>query len=100
LHWRCRKKPRQLQFGQHLRALREGRGLTRAELARRAGVPVSTLRNWEGDRGFPSLPAILRIAEVLGVSVERIAEGVTDPVEEELETPPEKPRQRRKGKAP
>ena len=34
-----------MSFGSHLRALRDGAGLSRAELARRAGVPASTLRN-------------------------------------------------------
>jgi transcriptional regulator with XRE-family HTH domain len=58
-------------------------GLPRAELARRAGVPVSTLRNWENGRGFPSLAAGLRLAGVLGVPVERIADGVEDPAEDE-----------------
>jgi len=66
-------------FGQHLRALRESAGLSRAVLARRAGVPAGTLRNWEGDRGFPGLPALLRLAGALGVPVERLAEGVEDP---------------------
>jgi transcriptional regulator with XRE-family HTH domain len=41
-----------VSFGEHLRRLREGAGLSRAELARRAGFPASTLRNWEGDLGF------------------------------------------------
>jgi transcriptional regulator with XRE-family HTH domain len=68
-----------MSFGQHLRGLREGAGLSRAELARRAGVPAGTLRNWEGDRGFPSLPVLVRLAEALGVPVERFAEGVEDP---------------------
>jgi transcriptional regulator with XRE-family HTH domain len=63
-------------------------GLSRAEAARRAGVPASTLRNWENDRGFPPTDALVRLAGVLGVSVERIAEGVEDlageePAEEE-----------------
>jgi transcriptional regulator with XRE-family HTH domain len=49
----------------------------------RARVPVSTLRNWENNRGFPHLAAFMRLAEALGVSVERIAEGVDDPAEEE-----------------
>jgi DNA-binding transcriptional regulator YiaG len=44
-----------MSFGQHMRALRREAGLTRAEAARRAGIPTSTLRNWESDRGFPHL---------------------------------------------
>jgi transcriptional regulator with XRE-family HTH domain len=88
-----------MNFGEHLRRLREGAGLSRAELVRRAGVPASTLRGWEADRGFPTLPAALRLAEALGVSVERFAEGVEDPAEEEARAP-EKPRRLRKGKAP
>jgi hypothetical protein len=45
-------------------------------------VPVSTLRNGEHDRGFPRLAAGLRLAGVLGVPVERFAEGVEDPAED------------------
>jgi transcriptional regulator with XRE-family HTH domain len=70
-------------FGRHLRALRENAGLSRSELARQAGIPVGTLRNWEADRGFPSLAACLRLAKALGVAVERLAEGVDDPAEGE-----------------
>ena len=89
-----------MSFGQHLRRLREAAGLSRAELARKAAVPASTLRNWEGDRGMPGLAALLRLAEALGVPVERFAEGVEDLQEDEPAPPPEKPRRRRKGKAP
>jgi putative transcriptional regulator len=64
-----------MSFGQHLRTLRAEAGLTRAELARRTSVPASTLRGWEGDRGFPSAPAFLRLAEALRVPPERLAEG-------------------------
>ena len=70
-----------MSFGQHLRSLREGAGLSRAELARTAGVPASTLRNWEGDRGMPGVPVSLRLAEALGVPVEGLAEGAEDPAE-------------------
>jgi transcriptional regulator with XRE-family HTH domain len=86
-------------FGQHLRSLREGAGLSRAELARRAGVPVSTLRNWEGDRGMPGIPAALRLAEALGVTPERFAEGVDDDAEEELDAP-EQPRRPGRSETP
>jgi putative transcriptional regulator len=71
-----------MSFGEHLRTLRLEAGLSRSELARRAGVPVSTLRHWESDRGFPGLATCLRLAEALGVPAERLAEGVDDPVED------------------
>jgi transcriptional regulator with XRE-family HTH domain len=89
-----------MSFGQHLRGLREGAGLSRQALARRAGIPVSTLRNWEGDRGMPGVPAALRLAEVLGVPVERFAEGVEDPAEDGAEAPAKGRRRGRKGRAP
>jgi len=84
-----------MSFGQHLRGLREGAGLSRAELARKAAVPAGTLRNWEGDRGFPGLPVLLRLAAALGVTVEQIAEGVEDKAGAEP-PPPKKPARRPK----
>jgi hypothetical protein len=68
--------------------------------ARRAGVPAGTLRHWEGGRGFPGLAACLRLAKALGVSVERLAQGVEDPADEEPESAPQKPRRKRRGKPP
>jgi transcriptional regulator with XRE-family HTH domain len=72
-----------MAFGRHLRALREQAGLSRSELARQASIPVSTLRNWETGQGFPPLAALVKLARVLGVPVERFAEGVDDPAEDE-----------------
>jgi transcriptional regulator with XRE-family HTH domain len=61
-------------------------------------VPVSTLRNWENGRGFPGVPAFLRLAEALGVPAERLAEGVDDPDQEEPEpSVGAKPRRVRRG---
>ena len=75
------------------------RKLSHAELSRRAGVPVSTLRNWEDGRGFPDLAACPRLAEALGVPVKRLAEGVEDPAQEEPEPPAgAKPRRARRGR--
>ena len=90
-----------MSFGGHLRTLRGGASLSRAELARRIGVPISTLRHWENDRGFAGIPAFLRLAEALGVPAERLAEGVEDPAGEDPAPAPEKPRlvrNRRHGK--
>jgi transcriptional regulator with XRE-family HTH domain len=89
-----------LSFGQHLRALREAAGLSRAGLARRAAVPASTLRNWEGDRGFPHPRAFVSLAGALGVTQRRLAEGVEDPGEDEALTEEEEALRRRKGKTP
>ena len=86
-----------MSFGGHLRSLRERAGLSRSALARQAGVPVATLRNWESDRGFPSLAACLRLAEALGVPVERLAEGVDDPAEGNEEPAPKKRSRPKKG---
>jgi transcriptional regulator with XRE-family HTH domain len=72
-----------MSFGQHLQKLRGEAGVSRRELARRAGVPESTLRSWESDRGFPGLQALLELARALGLPVERLAEGVEDPAEDE-----------------
>ena len=71
-----------MSFGSHLRALHEGAGLSRAELAQKASIPASTLRNWEQDRGMPGPAAAVRLAGALGVPVERFAEGVEDPAED------------------
>ena len=71
--------------------------MSRAELARRAGVPVSTLRHWENGRGFPGAPASLRLAEALGVPAERLAEGVEDPAAQEAEPARAMPQRVRKG---
>jgi transcriptional regulator with XRE-family HTH domain len=75
-------------------------GLSRAGLARRAGVPASTLRNWKADRGFPGPAAGLRLAGALGVTPERLAEGVEDTAEDEALAAGEEARRRRKGKTP
>jgi transcriptional regulator with XRE-family HTH domain len=60
------------------------------------GVPASTLRNWEADRGFPGLPALLRLSGALGVPVERFAEGVEDPTGDEARPARREPRRARK----
>jgi transcriptional regulator with XRE-family HTH domain len=88
-----------VSFGDHLRGLREGAGLSRAELARRAAVPASTLRGWEHDRGFPHPRAFVSLAGALGVTQRRLAEGVEDPADEdEALAKEEEARRRRKGK--
>jgi hypothetical protein len=51
-------------------------------------------------RGFPGVPALLRLAEALGVMAERLAEGVDDPADEESGPCEGESRGKRQGKAP
>jgi hypothetical protein len=46
------------------------------------------------------MAALLRLVGALGVPVERLAEGVEDPAEEEATALPERTRRPRKGKRP
>jgi transcriptional regulator with XRE-family HTH domain len=60
-------------MGQRLQRIREARGLSQAQLARKAGVPPASLRNWEQDRRGISLEAAARIAVALGISLDDLA---------------------------
>jgi hypothetical protein len=48
--------------------------------------------------GLPDPVAGVRLAEALGVTLERLAEGVEDPADEDEALAAEGPRRRRKGK--
>jgi transcriptional regulator with XRE-family HTH domain/KaiC/GvpD/RAD55 family RecA-like ATPase len=56
-------------LGQRLKEFRRKRGVSQAELARLVGVTASTISQIEGNIIYPSLPALLKIAEVLAVEV-------------------------------
>ena len=57
-----------------LRELRQELGWTQEQLARRAGVPVSSLRNWESAHRSPDLWAALTLAGAMGVGLEELLE--------------------------
>ncbi|MCU0575140.1 MAG: helix-turn-helix domain-containing protein [Syntrophobacteraceae bacterium] len=57
------------EFGVRLRELRTRRGISQTELARLVGVTPSTISQVESNLIYPSLPALLKMAEVLGVEV-------------------------------
>src|SRR5262245_58351169 len=63
-------------LGQRLQRLRSAAALTQAQLAQAAGVPVSSLQNWEIDRREPGLRAACRLARTLGVTAEHLADSV------------------------
>lgn len=56
-------------FAARLVALRRERRMSRADLARRMGVPTDRLVRWESGRHDPKLASIVSIAAGLGVTV-------------------------------
>lgn len=56
-------------FGDRLALAREATGLGQAELARRMGIKLLTLRNWEEDRAEPRANRLQMLAGMLNVSL-------------------------------
>lgn len=50
-----------------LKAARVNAGLSQGEAAQRLNVAVSTLRNWEAGKTFPTKPKIDMICELYGI---------------------------------
>lgn len=61
--------PGQLNLGLRIKQLRTKRGLPQSELAKLVGVTPSTISQVEANIIYPSLPALIKMAEVLSVNV-------------------------------
>ncbi|HTU18977.1 MAG TPA: helix-turn-helix transcriptional regulator [Gemmataceae bacterium] len=79
-------------LGGRLQRLRSEAGLTQMQVSERAGVPLTTLRNWEQDRREPLASALFKLARALGVSCEAFTDSSLQPPAAE----PTKPRGRPK----
>ena len=56
-------------LGDRLALARERQGLTQSQLARRLGLRVQTIRNWEADRSEPRANKLQMLAGFLNVSM-------------------------------
>ncbi|UWQ08863.1 helix-turn-helix domain-containing protein [Aliiroseovarius crassostreae] len=78
-------------FGDRLAGAREAEAMSQAELARRLGVKVATLRNWENDLSEPRANKLNMASGVLNVSLRWLltgeGEGVNLPADEPDHTP-------------
>lgn len=62
------------------------------QVAERAGVPLTTLRNWEHDRREPLVSALFKLARALGVDCTAFQ---TDDEPEPTPTPSKKTRKKK-----
>ena len=78
--------PDMATFGDRVAAAREMAGMSQAELARRLGVRLSTLRKWENDISEPRANRLSMMAGLLNVSMMWLingqGEGLDAPLEE------------------
>jgi transcriptional regulator with XRE-family HTH domain len=77
-------------FAELIQKLREQAGLSQSELARKAGVPVRSIQNWEQGHRLPRPQALLPLAGALGVAIDKLILSMS-------ETPLPKKTKKRKG---
>ena len=59
-----------LSLGKTLQGLRDSRGLSQGQLAKRIGMSVSMIGLYENSARMPSLETLIKIARVFGVSTD------------------------------
>jgi transcriptional regulator with XRE-family HTH domain len=59
-------------MAERLQRLRHAAGLSQNQLAREAGVPVGTLRDWEYGRRTMRLEAAIRVADALKLTLDEL----------------------------
>ncbi len=67
------------QIRNHVRRLREERGITQSDLARTSGCTRQTIIMLEQERYVPSLSLAFAITRSLGVSIEEVFEPEESP---------------------
>ena len=61
--------------GATVKALRENRNMTQAELADRIGVSSKTVSKWETAKGLPDISLLQPLAQALGISIIELMNG-------------------------
>lgn len=76
-------------FGDRLAAARESVSMTQKDLAKKLGIKLGTLRNWEDDLNEPRANKLQMVSGILGVSMGWLltgeGEGVEAPAESHVE---------------
>jgi transcriptional regulator with XRE-family HTH domain len=69
------------KFAERLKTLRAHKGLSASEMARLIGVPQTTYSDWENGKGL-RIPPLLKISQVLAISVTELVIGQQTPADE------------------
>lgn len=72
-------------FMERLKALRIERGLTQDQLSEKLGIPASTIRRYETNKGIPDHDRIQVIADFFNVTVDYLLRRDEQPGDEETE---------------
>jgi transcriptional regulator with XRE-family HTH domain len=83
-----RKRQPPTDFGERLAAIRKVRGLTQVQLAEAAGTTQRAISYYETEAGFPPMPAVIALAQVLKVSIDELI-GIEEPKSGLLQDDPE-----------
>lgn len=73
-----KRKTSRVDLGMRLKELRKKRGLSQTELAKLVGVTPSTISQVESNLIYPSLPALLKMAEILSIDVSSFFQDSAD----------------------
>ncbi|MFH1070137.1 MAG: helix-turn-helix transcriptional regulator [Candidatus Glassbacteria bacterium] len=70
-------------IGENIKAARKLRGLSQRALAEKLGIAFQNLSVWENGKGAPSAKYLLRLAEILNISLDQLTskEGITASLE-------------------
>jgi transcriptional regulator with XRE-family HTH domain len=73
-----RRTSGRVDLGLRLKELRSKRGLSQTELAKLVGVTPSTISQVESSLIYPSLPALMKMAEILSVEISSFFQDKTE----------------------
>lgn len=78
----------QATFGDRLSAARDKAGMTQKDLAKRMGIKLGTLRNWEDDLAEPRANKLSMVSGLLGVRMSWLLTGEGEGIAPPLDGPP------------
>ncbi|WP_137702169.1 helix-turn-helix domain-containing protein [Marimonas lutisalis] len=80
--------PENATFGDRVAGARDAAGMTQKQLAKRLGVKLSTLRDWENDVNEPRANKLQMLAGILNVSLTWLLDGTGDGIDAPEEVQP------------